>query len=65
MNMPKESIHLNPHPSTPAADQNQDRPGEGGLLRVVNPATEESGRRVRRRPPASRPGRDGREERVR
>ena len=42
MNMPKESIHLNPASvHTGLLINNQDRPGEGGLLRVVNPATEE------------------------
>ena len=42
MNMPKESIHLNPASvHTGLLINNQDQAGEGGLLRVVNPATEE------------------------
>ena len=42
MNMPKESIHLAPLPThARLLINNKDRPGEGELLQVVNPATEE------------------------
>ena len=67
MNMPKESIHLNPASvHTGLLINNEDRAGEGALLRVVNPATEEmvaefAGRFAR----AGRRGRDGGEDGVR
>ena len=42
MNKPNESIHLNrASVHTGLLIDNQDRAGEGALLRVVNPATEE------------------------
>ena len=42
MNMPNESVHLNRAAvHTGLLIDNQDRAGEGALLRVVNPATEE------------------------
>ena len=42
MNMPKESIHLAPLPThARLLINNEDLAGEGELLRVVNPATEE------------------------